>query len=98
MNVSTVGEPRLLRHAPRRDILTRTHRSGIEVPSVSNYCEHCQGQRFDRARVLRALRSLYRDGARNPSARAALASAMRAVRNLDIPHLEWDDEEGEIVH
>ena len=26
-----------------------------------SFCEHCQGQRFDRARVLRALRKLRED-------------------------------------
>ena len=65
-----------------------------------NYCEHCQGQRFDRARVLRALRQvredLRREGARQ--ADEALALALNAVRALEIPHLEPEDEDDQVVH
>jgi hypothetical protein len=66
-----------------------------------NYCEHCQGQRFDRARVLRALRQVredlrHREGARQ--ADEALVLALNAVRALEIPHLEPEDEDDQVVH
>jgi hypothetical protein len=35
---------------------------------------------------------------RGKAANEAIALALSAVRALDIPHLEWDDEEGEVVH
>ena len=66
-------------------------------------CEHCEGQRFDRAQVLRVLRTI-RTRLREPSAARsadrALASAIEAVRAMDIPHLERLDEmvDGELVH
>jgi hypothetical protein len=68
-----------------------------------SFCDHCQGQRFDRARVLRALRDSRRRLRQSSSSRAAestLALAIEAVRRLDIPHLEPDDEvmEGEAIH
>jgi hypothetical protein len=65
-----------------------------------SFCEHCQGQRFDRARVIRALRELQKDlGRRSASADAALAAALRAVRDLDIPHLDpVEDDENQVVH
>jgi hypothetical protein len=65
-----------------------------------SFCEHCQGQRFDRARVLRALRQLQHDLGRRPgNAAAALAAALRAVRDLDIPHLDpVEDDENQVVH
>jgi len=66
-----------------------------------NYCEHCQGQRFDRARVLRALRQVREDlRAQNRGGHAdeAVALALHAVRALEIPHLEPDEEEDQVVH
>ena len=66
-----------------------------------SFCEHCQGQRFDRSRVLRALRQLQRTlrATRDGAGEKALESALRAVRALDIPHLEPDeDEASEVVH
>jgi len=65
------------------------------------YCEHCEGQRFDRARVLRALRQLRNDLRRmSPGSDAdrALALTLDAVRALDLPHLEVEEEEGQVVH
>lgn len=65
------------------------------------FCEHCEGQRFDRARVLRALRQVQRQ---LRAARAgskcdnAIRSALEAIRDLDIPHLELDPEDDVIVH
>ena len=68
-----------------------------------SFCEHCEGQRFDRSRVLRVLRESRKRLKRSQttcSADDALASAIEAVRLLDIPHLEFDDEvvDGEVVH
>ena len=66
-----------------------------------SFCEHCEGQRFDRARVLRALRELRRElrGRDRGKTDAAIVAAIEAVRSLDIPHLETlDDISGEIIH
>ena len=69
-----------------------------------SFCDHCEGQRFDRARVLRALRQLRKDLAdRDPSGRAGrdtdvIEQALRAVKALDIPHLEIVDDTDEVVH
>ncbi len=68
-----------------------------------SFCEHCEGQRFDRARILRVLREarqkLRRSGT-TCSADQALQSALEAVRALDVPHIERLDEigEDEVVH
>ena len=65
-----------------------------------SYCEHCEGQRFDRARVLRVLRRVRGDLRQQPARGAddALALALKAVRALDIPHVELEDEEDQVVH
>lgn len=66
-----------------------------------SFCEHCEGQRFDRARVLRALRQVrqqVRDAHGGAKADAAIVAAMNAVRGLDIPHLELETMEDEVVH
>jgi hypothetical protein len=68
-----------------------------------SFCDHCEGQRFDRAQVLRTLRATRRR-LRKPdaalSAEQTLALAIEAVRALDIPHLEPVDDvvDGEVVH
>jgi hypothetical protein len=68
-----------------------------------SFCEHCEGQRFDRARVLRALRDT-RKQLQAPdepcTADHALKLAIDAVRALDIPHLDWADDssESQLVH
>lgn len=67
------------------------------------FCDHCQGQRFDRAQVLRALRAMRQQlgkSKRGGPADHALALAIKAVRSLEIPHLELEDEreDGELVH
>jgi hypothetical protein len=64
-----------------------------------SFCEHCQGQRFDRAQVLRKLRETRRDlrtqrGGR--PAEQALALAIKVVREMEIPHLEPEEEP--VVH
>jgi hypothetical protein len=66
------------------------------------FCDHCEGQRFDRAQVLRALRDLRRELRRMPrsdSTDRALQLAIDAVRRLEIPHLEIvETSEGEVIH
>ena len=67
------------------------------------FCDHCEGQRFDRAQVLRVLRAtrkrLRKSGTRG-SADRSLALAIEAVRSLEIPHLERVEDlvDGEVVH
>jgi hypothetical protein len=65
-----------------------------------SFCEHCEGQRFDRARVLRALRQVRKDVQRGKcrSAEEALQRALAAIQALEIPHLDWEDEGGQVVH
>lgn len=70
---------------------------------MADFCEHCQGQRFDRAQVLRALRRVrenLREKGRSRAADEALILALNTVRSLEIPHLETQDESegGEVVH
>ena len=68
--------------------------------SAMSFCDHCDGQRFDRARVLRELRAARKRLRSSTAADQALAAAIEAVRTLDIPHLERLDDavEGEIIH
>ena len=68
-----------------------------------SFCEHCEGQRFDRAQVLRLLRATRKDiRAKSTRYRAdeALRMAINAVRALEIPHLERLDDvsDDEVVH
>ena len=68
-----------------------------------SFCEHCAGQRFDRAQVLRTLRDTrkrLRGEAEPCSAVEALDAAISAVRELEIPHLEMLDEMGDdtVIH
>jgi imidazolonepropionase-like amidohydrolase len=68
-----------------------------------SFCEHCQGQRFDRAQVLRALRTArtrLRDSNERCDADQAIALAIETVRALEIPHLEVMDDvvEGAVIH
>jgi hypothetical protein len=68
-----------------------------------SFCDHCEGQRFDRAQVLRLLRAT-RKRLRKPdtaySADQTLALAIEAVRALEIPHVETVDElaDGQVIH
>ena len=60
-----------------------------------SFCDHCQGQRFDRAQVLRVLRDTRRQLRESHNSKAvdhALALVIESVRRLEIPHLEIDDE------
>jgi hypothetical protein len=69
-----------------------------------SFCDHCSGQRFDRAQVLRALRNARRRLRSADASREAehvLAVAIETVRTLEIPHFDpIDDEvvEGEVIH
>jgi hypothetical protein len=65
-----------------------------------SFCDHCEGQRFDRSRTLRALRRQLRQCPPDSPDREAIVQAIKAVRELDIPHLERldDDIEGESIH
>lgn len=66
-----------------------------------SFCEHCNGQRFDRAQVLRTLRQVRKElrAARGgKKADEALALALKAVAELEIPHLYVEPEGGEVVH
>ena len=71
------------------------------------FCEHCEGQRFDRAQVLRQLRQTrarLRDEGTACTADEAWQLAIRSVRALEIPHLEpiddWMEEttDDQVVH
>ena len=67
------------------------------------FCDHCEGQRFDRAQVLRVLRATQKRVQKTGEALSAdriLDLAIEAVRALDIPHLEPvnDAVDGEVVH
>ena len=64
------------------------------------FCEHCEGQRFDREQVLRALRATRKTVRKHSRADEALRAAIEAVRALEIPHMERFDDtpEGPIVH
>ena len=68
-----------------------------------SFCDHCQGQRFDRARVLRALREVRKQLRQTDidcDADVALGSVIEKVRKMEIPHIEWIDEatDSEVVH
>ena len=69
-----------------------------------SFCDHCEGQRFDRAQVLRALRALrnqIRESRGGADAEQTIARAIESVRALEIPHFDtFDDEvvDGEVVH
>jgi hypothetical protein len=61
-----------------------------------SFCDHCQGQRFDRAQVLRALRDTrrrLRDSHDSSTIDHALALAIDSVRRLEIPHLDIDEDD-----
>lgn len=68
-----------------------------------SFCAHCEGQRFDRAQVLRALRAerkrLQCAGATGGTDET-MRLAIEAVRGLEIPHLEEVDDviDGDVIH
>jgi hypothetical protein len=66
-----------------------------------SFCEHCDGQRFDRAQVLRTLREVRRNLRAAHCGKKvddALATALKAVASLEIPHLYVEPEGGEVIH
>ena len=68
-----------------------------------SFCDHCQGQRFDRAQVLRALRAArkrLRNSTSASDAEQIILLAIETVRTLEIPHLDPIDEvvDGEVIH
>ena len=65
-----------------------------------SYCEHCEGQRFDRAEDLRALRQLRKEllNPTDPRQEKAIDLAIQRIRSLDIPHLELIETGDDIVH
>jgi hypothetical protein len=68
-----------------------------------SFCDHCQGQRYDRAQVLRALRAARKRllaSATPYNVEQIFAYAIETVRSLEIPHLEPLDEvvDGEVIH
>lgn len=66
-----------------------------------SFCDHCEGQRFDRAQVLRTLRQVRKQMCgvrRGEKTAAALDAAIRAVRALDIPHLDVEEPADHIIH
>lgn len=66
------------------------------------FCEHCEGQRFDRAQVLRVLRATRRQlrgQSRLTTTDDVLEMAINVVRSLEIPHLDvLDDIPDEVIH
>jgi hypothetical protein len=68
---------------------------------MADFCEHCQGQRFDRAQVLRTLRQVRRY-CRNERAGKkvdeAITLALNTIAALEIPHLEVEDIGSGVVH
>jgi hypothetical protein len=65
-----------------------------------SFCEHCEGQRFDRAQVLRALRAARKNVKRASASYETLCAAIKTVRELEIPHLEYSDppSDTQLVH
>jgi hypothetical protein len=69
-----------------------------------SFCDHCSGQRFDRAQVLRALRAArkrLRESEKSAEATQVLAFAIETVRSLEIPHFDVPDDEvvdAEVIH
>jgi hypothetical protein len=65
-----------------------------------SFCEHCEGQRLDRARVLRLLRAARKNLKPRCSGDEALRETIKAVRALDLPHLERLDDlvTGDAIH
>ena len=71
----------------------------VEYEPMS-FCDHCDGQRFDRSRLLRILRRHLRECAPSVGGSEALAKAIEEIRLLDIPHLDRFEDvvDGEVVH
>ena len=68
-----------------------------------SFCDHCAGQRFDRAQVLRALRVARKNlqhSQHTNDADLIIAEAIEIVSHLEIPHVEPLDEpiENPVIH
>ena len=68
-----------------------------------SFCDHCAGQRFDRAQVLRALRVARKNlqySQHTNDADLIIAEAIKIVSHLEIPHVEPLDEpiENPVIH
>ena len=65
-----------------------------------SFCDHCDGQRFDKSRLLRLLRRHLRECAPSSGGSEALTKVIEAIRLLDIPHLDRfeDGVDEEVVH
>ena len=68
-----------------------------------SFCDHCAGQRFDRAQVLRALRVARKNlqhSQHTNDADLIIAEAIKIVSHLEIPHVEPIDEpiENPVIH
>ena len=67
------------------------------------FCDHCAGQRFDRAQVLRTLRATSKRLRTEGSERTGLEAmdlAIQVVRALETTHLELLEEMGDdtVIH
>src|SRR6185436_7028541 len=70
----------------------RLNHAKLHVEETMAFCDHCEGQRFDRAQVLRALRTMRNQmrNAKTPGdAEQIIAVAIETVRALEIPHFDW---------
>ena len=68
---------------------------------MASFCEHCEGQRFDRAQVLRALRRVRNELRENRCGKKvdkAIALALTTIVRLELPHMELERPPDEIVH
>jgi hypothetical protein len=85
--------------APAFALRPSARQAGPGYDHPMSFCEHCEGQRFDRARVLRTLRQLHKElRATDRCAGEAVSAALHAIRTMDIPHLEIVEEADEVVH
>ena len=68
------------------------------------FCDHCDGQRYDRAQILRTLRAMrlkMRDSDASGEAERVVALAIETVRSLQIPHFDVVDDDVvdvEVIH
>jgi len=97
--VRTVGLRHSIWRSHARSVIlwVTTRRAGITTKGITSmgFCEHCDGQRFDRAQVLRQLRQTrarLRDEVGPCTADEALLLAIKSVRALEVPHLEPIDD------
>ncbi len=67
------------------------------------FCDHCDGQRYDRAQILRTLRAMrlkMRESDASGDAERVIELAIETVRSLQIPHFEVVDDvvDIEVIH